>query len=51
MVEFSLEPSSLFGSTLQGIQPKLYAMGLMYALNQRVNFRAQYSDDDASVSG
>ncbi|KAK1922535.1 hypothetical protein DB88DRAFT_512054 [Papiliotrema laurentii] len=42
------EPASLFGSTLQGIQPKLYAMGLMYALNQRVTFRSTLKEDDPS---
>ena len=50
MIEFSKEPSSLFGSTLQGIQPKLYAMGLMYALNSRVSFRAEAKDDEETVS-
>jgi len=45
MVEYGIEPSSLFGSTLQGIQPKFYVLGLMYTLNQRVNFRAQWATD------
>jgi hypothetical protein len=45
MVEYGIEPSSLFGSTLQGIQPKFYVLGLMYTLNQRVNFRAQWAAD------
>ena len=51
MVEFSQEPSSLFGSTLQGIQPKFYAMGLMYALNQRVSFRTQLATDADEPDG
>lgn len=49
MIEFSKEPSSLFGSTLQGIQPKLYAMGLMYALNQRVAMEDE-KDETETVS-
>lgn len=52
MVEYGIEPSSLFGSTLQGIQPKFYVLGLMYTLNQRVNFRAQWAtDSEEPVSG
>ena len=45
-------PSSLFGATMQGIQPKFYAMGLMYALNARVTFQQKWvGDNDRTVSG
>ena len=43
-------PSSLFGSTLQGIQPKFYALGLMYALNARITFQQQFVSDNTGVS-
>ncbi|ORY26229.1 hypothetical protein BCR39DRAFT_470528, partial [Naematelia encephala] len=45
MAEFVHTPSSLFGSTLQGIQPKFYAMGLMYALNSRISFQQRFVGD------
>ncbi|KAL7421248.1 hypothetical protein Q5752_004133 [Cryptotrichosporon argae] len=38
VAEFVSTPSSLFGATLQGIQSKFYGIGLMYALNSRINF-------------
>lgn len=40
MIEFVQTPASLLGSTLQGIQSKLYTVGLMYSLNSRVSFRS-----------
>ncbi|ORX39034.1 hypothetical protein BD324DRAFT_679539 [Kockovaella imperatae] len=51
MVEFVQTPSSLFGSTLQGIQPKLYAVGLMYALNARITFQQQWVGDKDRTGG
>lgn len=40
MIEFVQTPASLLGSTLQGIQSKLYTVGLMYSLNSRVSFKS-----------
>jgi hypothetical protein len=39
-----ITPSSLLGAFLQGIQSKFYAVGLMYALNSRINFQQAAAD-------
>jgi hypothetical protein len=39
-----ITPSSLLGAFLQGVQSKFYAIGLMYALNSRINFQQAAAD-------
>ena len=41
-------PSSLLGGFLEGVQAKVYAVGLMYALNVRVTLQQRYVDNDGT---
>lgn len=38
VIEFSITPASYLGATFQGIQSKLYCVGLLYSLNARTIF-------------
>ncbi|KAK4688515.1 hypothetical protein P7C73_g1595, partial [Tremellales sp. Uapishka_1] len=49
LAEYVREPSSLLGATFQDIQPKCYAVGLMFAINARVTLRS--STDHSATNG
>ncbi|KAI9636663.1 uncharacterized protein MKK02DRAFT_45369 [Dioszegia hungarica] len=44
MVEFINTPDNLLGATLQNLQCKFYAVGMMYSINARVSFQRDIND-------
>jgi len=39
-------PSSLLGAVFQCLQVKAYSIGLLFTLNARVSYKAEYNKDD-----
>jgi hypothetical protein len=39
-------PSSLLGAVFQCLQVKAYSIGLLFTLNARVTYRAEFTKDD-----
>lgn len=42
-------PDNLLGATLQNLQCKFYAVGMMYSINARVSFQQQLTDQRTGV--
>ncbi|ORX37665.1 hypothetical protein BD324DRAFT_578511 [Kockovaella imperatae] len=51
IIEFVITPASLLGGMLEGIQCKLYAVGLLYALNVRVTLQQRFIGDNETKQG
>ncbi|KAI9636665.1 uncharacterized protein MKK02DRAFT_45371 [Dioszegia hungarica] len=51
MIEFIHAPDNLLGATLQNLQCKFYAVGMMYSINARVSFQQQLTDQRTGGAG
>ncbi|WVQ81179.1 hypothetical protein IAT38_003301 [Cryptococcus sp. DSM 104549] len=49
VIEFVHTPASLLGATLQAVQSKIYAVGLLYSLNSRISFHSVEGSDKAAT--